>query len=640
MAGMIEAGKLLWTGSHTRFPSLPARSQRPAWRWRTRSAGLAVALLFAAVFPLPGLEIVDVVLLGAAGLAVLAVLDVLATNRRLRATLGASRRIGARDRRQLHALVSELQRREQELRCAKDMAERAGRSKAEFLRIISHEIRTPLNGVLGPIALLADTRLTAEQQALLGAVQDSGSVLLGILGTIHDFTHLEDGGLTLERTAIDLGAQLTDLDRSFRPRAAARGLELTMEVASTVPRHLIGDGRRLRQMLDTLVDNALKFTDRGGITIAITGTPQADRTTVALRVDVTDTGIGVPADRRAEVFADLTQLDRSYARRFSGTGLGLAVTRRLVGLMGGRIAVDAGPDGCGSRFTLELPLEIRQAAAPAPVAAPVGEPALRRALARRGAPARILVAEDTPTNQLIIRAMLEKAGCRVHVVSCGADAVAAVEAHTWDLVLMDIAMPGMDGLEATRRIRALPGARRRVPIIAVTANLAGEERETYLAAGMNDCLLKPFRAHDLLTLVARALAPTAAAASDGADPAPSAGSDSAPLVDAATLEALGGEIDADALSGILVTFAQDVQNRLARIAAAADTANLRTIAFESHAVSSCSCTFGALRLARACRDIEHAVEDGDDREVLALARSLSGIGKETLSALSSYRSAA
>ena len=390
--------------------------------------------------------------------------------------------------REVAELNSRLREEANALRLARDEAEAANRAKSEFLAAMSHEIRTPMNGVLGMAAALEATPMSASQREMLGVINESGQILMTLLSDILDLSKIEAGRMTFERTPFNPAASVLAVSRLFTETAAAKGLTYTVEVEEAAQGWFLGDPTRFRQVLQNLVSNALKFTSEGGVIIrADVGAPVEGVAT--LQVEVVDTGLGVAAEACQRLFQAFTQADASTTRRFGGTGLGLAICRQLVEAMDGEIGVDSTP-GQGSRFWFTLP--VPQAETPQPAREP-----LREALPAGGRPAKLLVAEDNKNNQRVLQALLASAEVEMVFVDDGAAAVAAARDRDFDAILMDVEMPIMDGLTASRAIRALGGARGAVAIIAVSAGALPEQVAGCLDAGMDLHVSKPLRPESL-----------------------------------------------------------------------------------------------------------------------------------------------
>ncbi len=508
--------------------------------------------------------------------------------------------------------MSERQAHAEELGRAKDAAERASLAKTQFLASMSHEIRTPLNAILGFAALARERQgHDPELRRQIGLIQKAGEALLTIINDVLDLSKIEAGKVELEERPLDLRGLVADCLSLTHGLATGKGLTLDCIVDAAIPARLLADEARLRQIMLNLLNNAVKFTPAGIVRL----TAECSTEPGLMVLSVSDTGIGIVADRLPHLFQDFVQVDGSISRQFGGTGLGLSISRRLTELMGGAIGVESAV-GQGSTFRVTLPM--REAPTELPVAT-----AILPSSTGPVTPRRILLVDDLDINLEIVGEMLKTAGHVVTFADGGPSAISAYRDERHDIILMDVQMPDMDGLEATRHIRDLDAQGFAVPVIALTANVFSQQVARYREAGMNDHLGKPFRRDELLAMVERWA--DQAAGTNALSQREVERDTREPVLDHACQSELVTLIGQDKVLELLSRLTEDLHARLR-------SAALATLRADAHSIVSAAGLLGFAALSAAARKLEHAIEaEGDVAVALSqvLAERSAAIGAIT-----------
>lgn len=543
----------------------------------------------------------------------------------------------------LAAQAVELRKLAIDLDAARRVAEQASDAKSQFLAMMSHELRTPMTGVMGMVDLLMGTPLSGEQRGYVQTLGASAGILLTILDDVLDFSKIEAGQLQMETIAFDLRRTVADVIQLFAGRAAEKRVRLTADIPAGAPSVVCGDPTRLRQVLFNLVGNAIKFTAAGSVKVRLADARDEEGERVLLRFEVTDSGMGMTEEQRSRLFEAFVQADTTTTRRFGGTGLGLAICKRLVEAMDGEIGVSSAP-GKGSLF--HFTVRLGRCRAELPPTEP--ERAVPAAAARR---ARVLLAEDNEVNRLMVVRMLERLGHRVDAVEDGRAAVEAARRGGYDLILMDMQMPVLDGASATREIRALPGPAGRVPIAALTADVVSGNRERYLQAGLDGYFTKPIDWNALAGAIAALTCADAAADEAGESGAAAEGSRAGasapdpgtdllvelPLIDAGRLDELRAAVG-DSYAMMVEMFPESAREEMAALRAALASGDTGSSRRAAHSLKGVAASFGATRV----QAIAHLLEDTrhPPDEAARLLACLESALEDTLESLASAETAA
>ena len=535
--------------------------------------------------------------------------------------------------------ISHRKQIEKSLQAAKEEAERSNKAKSQLVAVISHEIRTPMNGILGALDLLLEMGLSSEQHKFATLSHESAKSLISLVNNILDYSKMEAGKIELKSSRFNVVTLVENVVALFLPRAYTKQIELISSIDPEMPDHLYGDVGAIRQVLLNLVSNAVKFTNHGGVSIEV-AMKQLSKKRVQLRFSVSDTGMGIDQNSIKQLFMEYSQIDTSAKRESEGTGLGLSICQRLVDLMDGEIGVES-HIGEGSHFWFNIVL--KQAESDDSKADVFDKPIRvqpRRKPFLHASSKRILVVDDNQTNRMIVCQILKNHGFQVNEAVNGSQAVAAVNELVCDLVLMDVIMPEMNGLEAAQQIRQCSGSRSQIPIVIFTASvLTEEDRHQYAVAGIKDYIIKPFGKDQLLKVIKKYL--SYSSERESCDPLHQCDISNkdglvSKILNLNKLQQLTDDIGVKALSDTLNTYILNVQSRLKTLESVRRDRDLTRLQFENHAIKSSSVMLGAQYLYEHSKSVELLCSKGQVDKAFEIAQNLDRAVTATIDALRCY----
>lgn len=511
---------------------------------------------------------------------------------------------------------------QKELITARDEAQSANKAKSSFLATMSHEIRTPLNAVINLSELLLETALDDRQKKLSQGVCEGGKALLQLVNDVLDFSRIEAGKLELVPTTFNLKDLLEGIFSLYEKQAQNKALFFRLNLSDDIPNAVTTDPSRLRQVIQNLLSNAIKFTEMGGISMNVVF-EQKDIPT--LKFFVSDTGIGISKHQSRQLFREFTQLDTDLDRRFGGSGLGLAIAHRLVMMMGGKIECHS-TEGIGSTFWFTVPLHLKALQVSTKPDFDVPSQTVH-----------LLLVEDSHTNQMVAMAMLEKLQCHIRIANNGFEALEYVKESIPDMILMDVSMPGMDGLQATREIRSLGGRFTTLPIIAMTAHAFEHDRQACFDAGMNDYLSKPLQKQQLMETIHQWSQPeeqrsNKALSTTNADQVEPFVGTTKPILDEMVLKTLQQETSPELLDKLISIFLKESREHFSLLANSLERQDLESASKHAHAVKSSSGALGALALQDMCSQLEKACRTSGDH-IPALFQAAMNVAEASWQAL-------